>query len=149
MQARDYRDLVGGLALIAIGVAVAVNSVMTLNIGTVTMMGPGAFPAGLGVILAVLGAGIAIPALFRAGRLPRIDVRPFLAVLASIFAFALVMERFGLVPAVTALTFIAGLADRKLSFVRTVILAAVLSVIATLVFRTGLGLPIPIFSWPG
>jgi len=148
MQSPDYRDLVGGLALVAIGVAVTVNSVFYLNLGTPSRMGPGAFPAGLGVVLAVLGALIALPALFRTGEYPRIEIRPLFAVLGAILVFALVMERFGLVPAIAALTFIAGLADRRLSLLATAALAAVLSTIATLIFRTGLGLPIPIVSWP-
>jgi hypothetical protein len=148
MQSPDYRDLVGGVALIAVGLAVTANSVLFLSLGTASSMGPGAFPAGLGVVLAVLGAMIALPALFQSGEFPSIEVRPLLAVLGAILIFALVMESFGLVPAVTALTFIAGLADRRLSLLGTAALAAALSTIATLIFRTGLGLPIPIVSWP-
>lgn len=62
--------------------------------------------------------------------------------------FALTVDSFGLIPATALLTVSAVLADNKLGVIGTVVLAIVLSAIAILVFRVGLGIPLEPFKWP-
>ncbi|ARQ01368.1 tripartite tricarboxylate transporter TctB family protein [Pseudorhodoplanes sinuspersici] len=148
MQTRDYRDIIGGAALIALGVFCAVHAAQNLPLGTVTHMGPGMFPMALGYILAGLGVLVAVPALFRPGRLPQPDYRSLAAVLVSTLLFALTIRTAGLVPAIVLLTLAAVLADNKLRFVEAALLSAALSLLAVLIFRVGLGMPIQPFIWP-
>jgi hypothetical protein len=148
MHARDYRDIVGGLALILLGVFAVIYAWATLNLGTVSRMGPGLFPVALGCILAVLGLAILVPALFRTGEKMDIDLRSAAAILGSILTFALLVETFGLIPAIAVLIAVASRADNKVSLVEGTALVVALSVIATLIFKVGLGLQVSLFAWP-
>ena len=148
MLSRDYRDVIGGTGLLAIGLGVFYYCLTYLRLGSATDMGPGMFPAGVGVILAGFGAAILIPALFRAGPRMTVDIRSLAAALSSILAFALLLEPVGLVPAMLALTLIAGLADRKLSLLKSLLLAICLSILAILIFQVGLGMQVATAQWP-
>ncbi|MHA6689615.1 tripartite tricarboxylate transporter TctB family protein [Devosia sp. A449] len=148
MPARDYRDIFGGGALILIGGFIAIHALTTLALGNIANMGPGMFPAGLGCILSALGLAIVVPALFRAAPLPSVDVRSLVAILASVLAFALLLEPFGLAPAIVGMTLIASRADGKLSLLGAGILAVCLSIGTTLIFQVGLGRQISILTWP-
>ena len=148
MKSRDYRDLFGGGALILIGTFAAAYAASRLDLGTVRRMGPGMFPTALGVVLASFGVALVVPAFLRPGEMPRVDVRPLVAVLAAIAAFAVMIRPFGIVPTIAATTFIVTRAEVRLPLVHTAILAAVLTLLALLVFKIGLGLPVPMIRWP-
>lgn len=148
MSTRDYRDMTGGGLLILTGGFLAVYSMNTLNLGTLSNMGPGFIPAALGFILGALGLGILGTAFFRAGPAIDFDFRAFTMILASVLAFALVLRPFGLVPAVFVLTLIASRADSKLSLLGTTILAAGLSLGAVVIFQYALGIRVATIAWP-
>jgi hypothetical protein len=148
MLTRDYRYIIGGALLILLGLYAGIHAWTSYSVGTVTHMGPGMFPAALGFLLAVLGVGIFLPALFRSGTLPRPEYRPLIATLISILLFAATIRTAGLIPAVALLTVAAVLADNKLGVIATVILSAVLALFAALVFIVGLGMPLQLFIWP-
>ena len=65
---RDWTDLLGGGAMVALGLAVAAYSAAHYDTGTLRRMGPGFLPLGLGVMLAIFGAIIALPAWSRPGQ---------------------------------------------------------------------------------
>ena len=148
MLARDYRDILAGLFLIAVGAFVAFYSAMQYNLGTINRMGPGMFPMGLGVILCIFGVLVFVPALFRKGDLPKIEFRSAAAVLGSVAAFASMVDPFGLIPAITLLTIVAALGDNKLGVVNVLLLAAGLSLMSVLVFSVGLGMSVKLMNWP-
>lgn len=78
MMRRDYRDFIGGVVLIVIGLGAAVLAWLHYPLGLVTHIGPGMFPAGVGVLLASMGMLVMVPALFRVGpALPKLEFRPF------------------------------------------------------------------------
>jgi hypothetical protein len=145
---RDYGDLASGAALVVAGVLIASYASATMELGTVSRMGPGMFPAALGVILATLGALIFVPALFTAGTPPDIDWRTMAAVSVSMLAFALLIRPFGLVPAIVALVAIASLADGKLGLKGIALVSGGLSLASWLIFSVGLELQLPAFAWP-
>jgi len=145
---RDYRDLIAGALLVALGIASAWYAGTHYRLGEVSRMGPGMFPAALGVLMAILGFFIALPAWFRRGTLPKPDIRPTLLVLASVLAFALLVEWAGMVPAIFVLTGLAVLADNKLGVRATLVLASVLALSTWLIFRVGLGIQLQPFVWP-
>ena len=148
MSTGDYRDIFGGAALTVIGGFATIHAFTSLSMGTLRQMGPGMFPAALGCILIVLGLAILVIALFRPGEKPAADIRPLAAILASIFAFAILVRPFGLVPAILALALIASRADGTLSPRGTAAVAAGLALGAVLVFRVGLGVPVTAIAWP-
>ena len=147
MERRDWTDIIGGALLLMFGLWFLWHAQTHYSFGELRRMGPGAFPTGLGVLMAVIGLLILIPAWFRRGDMPTVSLRPFLAILAGGFAFALLIEPAGLVPAIVALVVIVSLAETELRWMRTAILAVSLSVIGVLIFTKGLGIPIPAFSW--
>ena len=63
LTSKRGRDYLGGVLMIALGVAAAFQGT-TYRIGTLSRMGPGFFPVALGVILTLAGVAIAITARF-------------------------------------------------------------------------------------
>ncbi|MCS6932261.1 MAG: tripartite tricarboxylate transporter TctB family protein [Acetobacteraceae bacterium] len=143
----DVADIVGGLILVAIGLWYANHALVEYSYGTARRMGPGYFPAWVGCLMASLGAAIALLGLFRPGDVPRASLRPLLAIMGGGFAFAGTFEVLGLVPAVFLLVGIGTLADRPYRPLRTLALAAALSVLGVVLFSWGLGIPLHPFRW--
>jgi len=148
MYDRDYRDIASGAVLTLIGASAAIYAASTLPLGSVARLGPGMFPTAVGIILALLGLVIAIPALFRKGAPHPIDIRSLVAVSVSILAFAVIIPFFGMVPAILVLTAIASRANNALTPIGTLMVGVGLSALAFLIFRLGLNLPIALFNWP-
>jgi len=144
---RDYADIIGGAVLIVFGAWFMLHA-GGYNMGTLRRMGPGYFPIVIGGLVILFGALVLVPGMLRAGTMPRPEWRPFLTISFSVLAFALIVERFGLIPATVTLTGAAALAEPGLRLVRLALLALGLSAIGVLVFTQGLGIPIPAFRWP-
>jgi hypothetical protein len=106
------------------------------------------FPVVLGGILGFLGCLIGIPAWFRSGEMPEIALRQLVIVLLSIGAFAILLEPFGVVPAVTVLTVGAVLADDEVSVKGALLLVVIMALTTVLLFQKLLGVPFQAFSWP-
>ncbi len=106
------------------------------------------FPTSLGVVLAGFGLVIAIPAFFRPGVMPEIRVWTPIYVLLGVGAFALTIRPFGLIPAVLSVVVISSFAELRVKPLSLTILSIALCLIAWLVFRVGLGLPVAMFRWP-
>jgi hypothetical protein len=147
MYRRDYRDIIAGGLLIAIGVIAAVNANLSYNMGTLRHMGPGMFPAMLGWLLVGLGALVLLPALFRSGTLDKPEIRPLVTVCAAVTVFALTIRNLGIAPSIVATTLTACLADSKLGLIGSAILGVILAVFAVLIFIYGLGMPLQIINW--
>lgn len=146
MSGRDYQDIFGGAILTALGIFVAIYAYNSYEIGTLQRMGPGFFPTSLGVILAVIGVLITLPALARQGvRMNPWEWRTGLLVVASIVAFALTLRTAGLIVATMVTVIISSLADRDTTWRVRLILAVVVTVITVLIFKTGLGMVIPLW----
>lgn len=143
----DIGDVVGGLLLVAFGLWFASYALEHYAYGTTRRMGPGYFPTWLGFLVAGLGGVIALFGLFRGGDPIFVRFRPLLAVIAATAVFALVVERFGVVPAVVGLVFVAALGDPPFRLLRTSLLALVLAALAVVLFAWGLGVPFQPFRW--
>ncbi|MGV6875635.1 tripartite tricarboxylate transporter TctB family protein [Pseudochelatococcus sp. B33] len=148
MQQRDYTDVIAGGVLALLGGAISLYAILLFPVGTVRQMGPGMFPAALGAILALLGLSIAAPAWFRSGELPEIAWKPLIVVFLSIAAFTILLEPFGVVPAVIVLTIGAVLADDEIGVVGCLLLAAGMSITTVILFQHILGVPFQAFRWP-
>lgn len=148
MPRGDRRDILGGLILIAIGLFAGIHASSSYSAGTPSRMGPGMFPMVLGYLLAGLGLLVLALAFLRSGALPRPRWGPFAAVILATLAFALSVNHLGMVPAIALLTLIAAPADPRLDFRRALMLAAALSLFATVVFHFGLGVQLAPLKWP-
>jgi len=145
---RTNRDVLGGALLVTAGLAMSFYAAQTYDLGAVRSMGPGMFPAAIGLILAIFGGLIAVPALFRYGDGPKIDGRPLFFVLSSVAAFAIAIRPFGLLPAVVASTLVSSFAGRRRHPRIVAALCLGLSAAAWIIFGLGLGLNVAMIDWP-
>ena len=148
MYSRDYRDIVGGGVLVLVGLWAGLHSLANFDIGSMGRMGPGMFPTGLGFLLALVGAIIVLPALFRSGPAFQVDWRPMIFIMGGVLAFAVALPFFGLIPSVVVLTIASACADNKLSWFATAVLAVALSFLGWLIFIFALGIVLEPFKWP-
>jgi Tripartite tricarboxylate transporter TctB family len=108
----DALNLIGALLVVGGGLALVAGAA-TYPIGTLQRMGPGYFPMLTGFILAGIGAGLVVESRSAASTLPRVPIRPILAVFAGLLWFALTIERFGLAPSIVGLVVLTSLAQDR------------------------------------
>jgi hypothetical protein len=143
----DYHELLAGGFAIALGAA-TVWIAQDYPVGSLRRMGPGYFPTALGWILIGLGTVIAAGGFLRGGVHVQPEWRNMIAVLAGVLAFAVMVERFGLIAATAALVFISAAADRSSTVRGTVILGVCLVAMTVGIFVEGLGIPFRLWNWP-
>ena len=143
----DHQDLIGGATLFAFGAGFAGYALTHYELGTFTYMQAGMLPTAVGVLLALIGVCIAIPAFFRSGTIQLPALRPYVSVVTALASFALTIEWLGMVAAVFILTLISATAEKNPKPVSTIVLATVLSVISVVIFVLGLGMRFKIFPW--
>jgi hypothetical protein len=143
MQQKSIRDIVGGCAIILLGLFFLVGAT-DYGFGTPTRMGPGFFPGTLGALAILIGIAIAIKGLRSGdGEIPKIHYRSVAAVVVGVSTFALLIERAGIIPAAFLAIIILSLGNKNPG--RPVIvltLAASVAIIGWLVFVVGFGLPL-------
>jgi hypothetical protein len=149
VKSKSQRDFWAGLMFIVTGVVFAWGA-QSYNFGTSARPGPGYFPFGLGVLLAVLGAAVLFKALtFETdGGEPvgAIAFRPLIVILGAIVLFGFILPRLGLFISMPILVVLASLAGDQFKVLEAAINAVALTVFSWLVFSVGLGLTIPL--WP-
>jgi hypothetical protein len=147
-RAKDYY---GGTLILLVGLGAIVKG-LSYNVGTFTQMGSGFFPTALGIILSLLGVGIALTASDEANAGHEDNDAPFdwrgpLCIALSIAAFVVLGRFGGLVPASFAVTFIAAMGDRQSTVKSSFLLAVAITVVSVVVFRWALGLQMNLFTW--
>lgn len=145
MKNKDFQDIVGGLGLMALGVFVAIYA-QRYDFGSLTRMGPGYFPVVLGIILAILGFFIALPAFFRSGEKIQVDWKPLVFVVGSLVAFSLLLKVIGLVLTAAVSAGFASMAS-PMPWRSRLVLSLGISAITYLVFIVGLSMVIPVWPW--
>ncbi len=151
---RGHRDVKSALLLIALGGAVAAGG-SGYPIGLLAQMGPGFYPTALGLILAGLGfLLLLVPALGSAEEREEetraaVDPRGWGCIIGGIVAFLVLGNYGGMIPATFALVFIAALGDRGNSVLGAALLAAVMTIVAVVIFWYFLGVRFPLFTWGG
>jgi hypothetical protein len=157
MDIRGNRDLVAGSALLAFGLFFSVYALAQLKLGSFAQMGPGMFPLIIGVAVSGFGVALLGGTWLKAKRLAAsvdeappeaADWRTLALVVLSIVAFALVIRRLGMGPAVFVLVLLASFSSNDLPPLKALMLAAALTALGWLVFVLALGLPIKLFVWP-
>ena len=142
------KDLLVGLLYMVVGAGAFALSHM-YDMGTPLQMGPGYFPALVGVVLFGLGVLSIFIAFGRKEPDPivQLSIEPLALVVAGGLSFSFLIERAGLVVAIAALLFFACFRRLLTNPIEVVLTFAVLAVFSALVFVYGFGMPIPLFWW--
>lgn len=147
MQA-DLKDVAAGLLLLAAALFFGLIGFGQLPLGTSFRMGPGYFPVLLSGLLGVMGlviAGRAIGA-GAAASTERIPWRGIVLTSGATIGFALLVPRYGLVPALAVAILLSAFASRRMTLPLALALTAGLTAFCVLLFRYGLGVPIPLLG---
>jgi len=148
MQIRRQTDFLSGLMFIAVGLAFSWVA-RGYTMGTAARMGPGYFPFWLGIVLALLGVGVAVgsvSAKAEADRMAPWDIKTLLWVLGSVVLFGLILKPLGMVLSVLVLVLVSSMASHEFSWRGAILNAVVLVVISTFAFVYGINLQMPV--WP-
>ena len=146
-EIRSRRDvLVGSLfILIALGFGWEASN---YDMGRAIRMGPGFIPMLLAVILAILGAIIAVTGMRKDERIvpSPIPWKGIALVCLALVLFGELGAALGLVPIVFLGTAIVALASARNTIVSSVSIAFCMSILCWLVFKLGLGITLPTFG---
>jgi hypothetical protein len=148
MERRTSRpDILAGGIFAAIGGAFVVGS-LGYSLGTPLRMGPGYFPLLVGGVMTALGLAIVVKGLV-AGELITFGAVPWraiAAIVAAVLFFGFTVRRLGFVPTSAVTALLTTLASSRVKPLWAVAVAAGLTVGATLIFVVGLQLRIPLFG---
>jgi len=141
------RDALAGLMFIAFA-AWGFIAAADLEGGTSAAMGPGYFPRIVSSILLLLGTAILVVALWSGDALPpeRGRLRPIFSVSLAGLVFAALLEKGGIIAAITAAVLIGVMAGERPRPLPLVALTGALILVSIALFIWGIGVPIPI--WP-
>ncbi|MGW3605058.1 tripartite tricarboxylate transporter TctB family protein [Micromonospora sp. NPDC005161] len=148
---RSFPDVLAGGLFVLIGGAF-VWVALGYELGAPLRMGPGAFPLLVGATVAALGLAIIIKGLV-AGEGISFGPVPWRAVAAIVLAvlfFGLTVRRLGFVPTSAVTALLTTLASARVRLLTAVAVAAGLTAASTLIFVVGLQLRIPLWGpWLG
>jgi hypothetical protein len=151
--------------ILCVGLAVALYAYATLNTGTFSDPGPGGFPLVLGLFLIAIGAGSILTIAWKSVRgqiqtatSPKPDgseneadsfeIGTTLLVILSLASFAVLIETFGMGPAIFSQLLISASIGNKLSWSVRLVLALAGTAAACVMFLVFLSVPVPFISWP-
>jgi Tripartite tricarboxylate transporter TctB family len=149
LKIKSQKDFWSGLMFVVCGIAFAWGAT-NYSFGASARPGPGYFPFGLGLLMAMLGAVVLFKAL-------TIEVeggdpigswawKPLLIITVSVASFGWVLPNLGMVIALPILVVIAALAGEEFHWRDALINAVVLTIGSWVIFIWGLKLTIPL--WP-
>ena len=149
MKIKSQRDFWSGLMFIVVGAAFAWGATM-YSFGSSARPGPGYFPFGLGVILAILGAIVLFKALTieveGGDPIGAFAWKPLITILTSIAVFGFILPKLGMIISLPILIFTSAWAGDEFHWKDALINSIVLTVGSWLIFIKGLSLTIPM--WP-
>jgi hypothetical protein len=147
IRVKNPQDFWAGLLFLVVG-CLALWFGRNYTFGTATKMGPGYLPTVLSWTLVLIGAFLSLRALALDGPpIERSLIRPQVFILLAIIVFGLLIERFGLAPAIIVVTVIAALASREMRWTETIAVAVGLAVLCVGLFIYLLGQPLTIWAW--
>ncbi len=144
---RSRRDLIAGLIFIAIGTGFAIEAT-NYDMGRAIRMGPGFIPMTIAVLLAVLGAMVAVSGLRKNERVEPSPIpwKGMALVTLALVIFGEFGATLGLVPVVFIGTTIVALASARNTILSALAIAVCMSALCWLVFKIGLGITLPTFG---
>ena len=150
MKIKSQRDFWSGLMFVAVGLGFAWGAT-EYSFGTSARPGPGYFPFGLGLLMAVLGGAVLFKALTieteGGDPIGGFAWKPLIIIVGSMVLFGLLLPRVGMFVALPLLVITSALAGDEFHPVEAVINAAIITAFSWLVFIYGLNLTIPLKPW--
>jgi Tripartite tricarboxylate transporter TctB family len=149
VKIKSQKDFWSGLMFITIGIGFAWGA-LSYSFGNSARPGPGFFPFGLGVLMAILGAVVLFSALVveteDGDLIGPWAFKPLLIVMASVAVFGFLLPRLGMALSLPILIVMVSLAGDEFHWKDAVISVLVLTLGSWLIFIKGLSLVIPL--WP-
>ena len=148
MQIRNKQDFWSGVMFILLGLGFAWKAT-SYTMGTAARMGPGYFPHWLGILMAVIGAFIALSALRPKAEKTEIgtfDFKILGIIILAVVLFAVLLRPAGLIVSLFVLVIVSSLASHEHSWKVSIANAIFLTLLCWGAFVKGLGLVFPI--WP-
>lgn len=149
MKIKSQKDFWAGLMFILVGAGFSFGA-LEYSFGTSARPGPGYFPFGLGILLAILGALTVFEAMTIETEdgepIGAVAWKPLLIIVASIVLFGVLLPRAGMIIALPLLVIVSALAGDEFHWGEAILNAAILTAGSWLVFIYGLNLTIPL--WP-
>ncbi len=149
MKIKSEKDFWSGLMFIGVGVAFAWGAT-GYSFGSSARPGPGYFPFGLGVLMAVLGGMVLFKALTfeveGGDKMGPWAWKPLLVIVVSVAGFGFILPRLGMIASLPLLVMVAAMAGDEFHWKDALINAVILTLGSWLIFIVGLQLTIPM--WP-
>lgn len=149
MKIKSQKDFWSGIMFVVAGLAFAIGAAQ-YSFGSSARPGPGYFPFGLGILMALLGAFILFESLVVETEdgepIGRWAWKPLITITASVALFGWALPRLGLVVSLPLLIILASLAGDEFHWPDVLINCVVLTAGSWLIFIWGLKLVIPL--WP-
>jgi len=149
LKINSQRDFWSGLMFIVAGIAFAWGAT-NYSFGSAARPGPGYFPFGLGILLAILGGAVLLKALTVKTQdgepVGALAWRPLLLITLGVVVFGLALPKLGMVVSLPLLVLIASYAGDEFHLGEVLINSVVLTVFSWVIFIWGLNLTIPL--WP-
>jgi hypothetical protein len=149
VRIKSQKDFWSGAMFVVIGIGFALGATQ-YNFGSSARPGPGYFPFGLGVLLALLGALVLFKALTIESEggdpIGSIAWKPLALIVASIVLAAIALPRLGMVITLPLLVCVAALAGDEFRWRDAAIMSVVLTLLSWGIFIKGLKLTVPV--WP-
>lgn len=149
MKIKSQKDFWSGLMFVVAGLGFAAGAT-NYSFGSSARPGPGYFPFGLGILLAILGALVLFKALTLevegGDKIGKWAWKPLIMVTATVAIFGWTLPHIGMVIALPILVIVAALAGDEFHWKDALINSVVLTVGSWLIFIYGLNLVIPL--WP-
>ncbi|WP_278976525.1 tripartite tricarboxylate transporter TctB family protein [Oligella urethralis] len=152
----NRKELWSVLLMLILAVPTIVGS-LNYQLGSLARMGPGYFPLILGCVLAFLALLLLFSPEPVESLLDEIveedtlslkeQVITWVTIVASVIAFIVIGKYGGLIPATFVMCTLAAFADKRNSFMTNIIIGAVLTAVAVGLFRYGLQIQFPLFTW--
>lgn len=143
-------DVLAGAFIVLIGVLAIVES-LNFDLGSTRRIGPGYFPFYVGVFMVILGIAIALERTWSNSQADTDfsfpPLRAPLLILAAVVTFALMVERFGLIPGIGCAVFLASLVDTNTTLKQKLMVSIAVPLVATLIFKIGLDMHVDIVRW--
>jgi hypothetical protein len=157
MKIKSQKDFFAGLMFLVVGIAFAWGAT-NYTVGTGARMGPGYFPLMLGVLLALIGAGVLFESLVveteDGEKIGKAAWKPLFFIIGANLIFGICLgglpkigiPSLGLIVGIYALTFMASLAGEEFKLKEVAILSTFLAILSYLAFIVLLKLQFPV--WP-
>jgi len=141
---KSTQDFGAGLFLIAIGLF-ALWQGWRLPLGTLRSMGAGMLPFSLAIMLCIGGLALIFTSFTTKGEaLESWSVRGLTFIVGGVIVFAYTIQTLGLIFAGPLSMIIGSMASDEFDWKEAVIFSVVLTTACALLFKTALGLPIPV-----